>query len=1049
MSLLSRIKEYLSPPQFPDDEEKTRQGGVLHTVLIASIGFLLVDILIAIPFLFVEKVFNGLMTLALLIIAGLAFWLMRRGRVRLAAALFIWSIWFIFTLFLPFAGGIRSVVIIYYIVGVVLAGLLLGTRGAILQVVASSLSGLVMTILEIKGYAFPRVFPIQPIVAWLDVSMALFLAMMVVSLVIRSMREALNLTRQRLAEQKHAEISLRDSEAKFRNLFETSRDILYISTIDGHIADFNTSAVDITGFSEDELRLLKIQELYANPADREGLIRKIQEQGYAENVEIQGKKKDGSYIDVLVNAQGVRDKSGRLVGMQGSIKDISERKRAEEALRASEEKFRTMIEQASEGFALVDEDTRVIEWNHAEEQIWGLKREDVLGKYFYDVQFQRVIPEHNTPERYEFLKTTVQEAIRTGQSPIFHRRIEAELCHPDGKRFFIQQRVFPIQTERGFRIASMTSDITDRKKAEENVIRQVERLRALHTIEQAILSSMDLSMILKLLVREVVQQLHVDAVDFLLFDPRLEKLNFTSGEGFRTKALQYTSLDIGAGLAGRAARERQTVHIPDLSEVKDNPTLSQAISGETFVAYYAVPLIAKDQLHGVLEIFHRSPLAPDPDWTAFLEALAGQAAISIDNARLLEKTQQSLQETNALYQINQDLAESIEAERLMSKVVELLQKNFNYHYVQIFTADPAAGDFVMRAGSGTIGREMKKRGHRLAAGVGIVGFTADTGLPFFSNNVDDVLFYVKDPLLPNVKSELAVPIKNGDEFLGLLDVHQVPPAFLTERDVHMVTAVADQLAVSLQKAHLYSDLQDALKQEQATRSQLIHSERLAIAGRLLASVSHELNNPLQAIQNALFLLKDEVEISSQGKQDLNIVLAETERMATMLERLRTTYRPLHEEDFRPVQINNLIENVHALMATHLRHHGITYEFHPEANLPDIPGLPDQLQQVILNLFMNAVEAMSSGGCLTVATARSLENRNIILTVKDTGPGIDPEILPSIFEAFVTNKEGGTGLGLAIVYEIVNKHGGHIQAVNDPGGGALFMVDLPCEKQEVV
>ncbi len=380
----------------------------------------------------------------------------------------------------------------------------------------------------------------------------------------------------------------------------------------------------------------------------------------------------------------------------------------------------------------------------------------------------------------------------------------------------------------------------------------------------------------------------------------------------------------------------------------------------------------------------------------------------------------------------------------MSKVVDLLQQNFQYHYVQIFTVGPTAGDFVMRAGSGDIGKKLKERGHRLAAGDGIVGFTADTGMPFFSNNVDDVLFYVRDPLLPDVKSELAVPIKIGDEFLGLLDIHQAPPAFLTERDVHLVTAVADQLAVSLQKARLYADLQEALRQEQTTRSQLIHSERLAIAGRLLASVSHELNNPLQAIQNALFLLKDEVEISIQGKQDLNIVLAETERMATMLERLRSTYRPLHEEEFRPVQINDLIGNVHALMATHLRHHQITYEYHSEPDLPPIPGLPDQLQQVILNLFMNAVEAMTSGGCLNVSATRLKKEKELLITIKDSGPGIDPDILPNIFEAFVTNKEGGTGLGLAIVYEIVTKHGGHIEASNDPGGGATFRVNLPIE-----
>lgn len=1044
--MLTRFRKFFSQPVFPDDEDKTRLARVLNTILLGSLAILLVLSLIAVPFLFHEKFLNSLSILVVFVIVGFSYGLMKRGKVKLASSLYSFGIWLTFTLFIPFSGGVHSLLLIFYVLGTVVTGLLLGTRGALIQVIGSSLAILVMAIMESSGRSFPRIFPLSPIVSWLDITTVLFITMLVVDVVTRSLREALFLTSERLREQRHAENAVRDSEEKFRILFETSRDFSYISTLDGRIADFSKAAISMTGYSEEELRTIKIQDIYYDPEIRNTILEKIQEQGYVENLEVKGKRKNGTLIDTLFNGIAVKDKSGNLIGLQGSIKDISERKQSEEALRSSEEKFRGMIEQASDGFALIDEDCRLLEWNKAMERIWGLKRETVVGLPFYDIQFQVMTPEHRTPQRYENLKNTIIQAVSTGQSPIFNRVLEAELTHPDGKRIYINQRVFPIRTEGSIRVGSMTQDVTERKLAEERIARQVEHLRALQTIEQAILSSMDLKKILELLVREVVKELHVDAVDFLLFDPGDQKLNFAAGDGFKTKALQYTSLEVGAGLAGRAAQHRRTIHISNLGEVNDNPVLSQAIAGEEFVSYYAVPLVAKDQLHGVLELFHRQRLDPDPDWLSFLEALARQAAISIDNARMLEKTQQGLMETNALYQINQDLAASIEADQLMDHVVELLQKNFNYHYVQIFTTDPSSGDIVMRAGSGEIGKQLKQRNHRLAPGEGIVGFTAETGMPFFSNNVEDVLFFVKDPLLPDVKSELSVPIRTGNDFLGLLDVKQVPPAVLTERDLHLVCAVADQLAMSLQKARLYSDLQDALRQEQATRAQLIHSERLAIAGRLLASVSHELNNPLQAIQNALFLLKDESTISLQGRQDLNIVLAETERMATMLERLRTTYRPLHEEDFHAMQVNSIIDDVYALMATHLRHHHITYQFVPDQELPLVQGLPDQLKQVILNLFMNSVEAMNQGGCLSVTTLCLRDCSEIQVTIKDTGEGIDPAILPNIFEAFITNKEGGTGLGLAIVYEIVTKHGGRIRAENCPEGGAKFTVNLPFDSK---
>ena len=151
--------------------------------------------------------------------------------------------------------------------------------------------------------------------------------------------------------------------------------------------------------------------------------------------------------------------------------------------------------------------------------------------------------------------------------------------------------------------------------------------------------------------------------------------------------------------------------------------------------------------------------------------------------------------------------------------------------------------------------------------------------------------------------------------------------------------MADQLAIALQKANLYSDLQAALQTEKAIRNQMVQSERLVTMGRLLASVSHELNNPLQAIQNALFLLREEKGISLQGKLDLDIVLSEAERMSTLIERLRSTYRPIQAEDFLPTQINDIIEDVYALITTHLRHNEIVYEFHPDPGPASHSGSP--------------------------------------------------------------------------------------------------------------
>ena len=204
-------------------------------------------------------------------------------------------------------------------------------------------------------------------------------------------------------------------------------------------------------------------------------------------------------------------------------------------------------------------------------------------------------------------------------------------------------------------------DITERKQAEEALFQQVERRAPWHMIVQAIVSSMDLKTLLELLVREIVGQLQVDAVSVLLLNPQKETLDFAAGQGFITEALKFTSLKIGNGLAGTVREERQIVHVDDLAKLENDPVLARCDYEWKIRCVLWHSLDRQGPLaRGVLEIFHRSALSPDPNWLQFLETLAGQAAISIDNARLLEMTQVSLKETDALYRINQDMASTVD-----------------------------------------------------------------------------------------------------------------------------------------------------------------------------------------------------------------------------------------------------------------------------------------------------------------------------------------------------------------------------------------------------
>jgi PAS domain S-box-containing protein len=201
----------------------------------------------------------------------------------------------------------------------------------------------------------------------------------------------------------------------------------------------------------------------------------------------------------------------------------------------------------------------------------------------------------------------------------------------------------------GSHIIAVVRDITEQKRTEERLQHQLQRLAALRSIDAAISSSYDLNLTLFIILSQVTAQLKVDAADVLLINNIAQTLDYAGGRGFLTEMLQHTHLKIGQGFAGQAALERRTIQVPDLSQVDAEFIHSPAFSHEGFKCYFGVPLLAKGQVRGVLEIFNRSALKPDAEWLNFLETLAGQAAIAIDNATILAELQQSNTELALAY----------------------------------------------------------------------------------------------------------------------------------------------------------------------------------------------------------------------------------------------------------------------------------------------------------------------------------------------------------------------------------------------------------------
>jgi putative nucleotidyltransferase with HDIG domain len=190
-------------------------------------------------------------------------------------------------------------------------------------------------------------------------------------------------------------------------------------------------------------------------------------------------------------------------------------------------------------------------------------------------------------------------------------------------------------------LAEIGGNAIHRTYLHEQTIKQLERLAALRSIDLAISNILDLQITLKIVISEVVKQLEVDAASILLIQVGSGKLEYVAGQGFYTHNIEATSVRIGEGNAGRAVTERRIIEIPDLKNMQGKFMRASLLADEDFVSYYAVPLMTRGEVKGVLEIFHRSKLNPDREWLDFLDTLGGQTAIAIENSMLFQNLQRS------------------------------------------------------------------------------------------------------------------------------------------------------------------------------------------------------------------------------------------------------------------------------------------------------------------------------------------------------------------------------------------------------------------------
>lgn len=433
-----------------------------------------------------------------------------------------------------------------------------------------------------------------------------------------------------LAERKRAENALRESELRLRTILRTAMDGFWRVDLQGNILEVNEAYCQMSGYSEQELLTKNISDLESIEQQTETIahIQKILEKG-AERFETLHIRRDGSKYAAEISVQRTQEQGDTLFGF---IRDITERKQAEDALRKSEMRYRLLVEHApaiTYVVSLPSEETTYV--SPQIEQILGFTPEEWVTDP--DIWQRQIHPEDLERVLAEAKASMASDGDFVSEYRIFTR---------DSRIVWLHDQSHHID-EPGHKkiVQGIEFDITNLKQAEEKIQRQLNYLATLSAIDRVITSSFDLNNNLNSILMYIIPQLGVDAASIKLLDPDKLMLNHSAGKGFRSDLAKRTQVWLRKSYSGKAILKQEIVQIADPNEHADDPFLVTLFQKEGFTDYYGVPLLVKGKSVGVLEVFHRTPFHPNQEWLNFLNMLAGQTAIAIDNAQLFDGMQKS------------------------------------------------------------------------------------------------------------------------------------------------------------------------------------------------------------------------------------------------------------------------------------------------------------------------------------------------------------------------------------------------------------------------
>jgi signal transduction histidine kinase len=591
----------------------------------------------------------------------------------------------------------------------------------------------------------------------------------------------------------------------------------------------------------------------------------------------------------------------------------------------------------------------------------------------------------------------------------------------------------------------------EKLRAEEEIRRRTAQLEALREIGLELAAELDLDLLLHSIAAHAIRLLGGASGGLGLYRPDRDVLEWAVSIASDPMPIG-TSRRRGEGLSGKVWETGQPLIVNDYQSWEGRAAASAAYG---YTAILGAPIRWGAEFLGVLVVNADAPRAFSPADAELLDLFATQAAIAIHNARLFQSEREQRELAQVLRETGAAISATLDLDAVLDQLLDQIKRIIPYDAANVMMVEGQHIRVARLRGYDQFGDPVAQAVRSLDLEISStpnLQQMAETGHPLVIPDRTTFPGWKRDLASEHTRSWAGAPIVVQGKVMAFFSLDKIEPDFYRPEHAERLALFAGQAALALQNARLFRSEQEQFRRLQESQAQLVQVEKMAALGRLVASIAHEINNPLQAVQGSLELAEEELQGDLRPDKltrYLRMANSEVERLATMVRRLRDFYRPAHER-LQPTDVNAITQSVLELAGKQLQHSRVTVECEQAGSLPAIQANPDYLKQVFLNLVLNAIDAMGEqGGTLRVRTALDqMTGRDhqllpaVRIEFSDTGEGIPPEILDHIFEPFVTTKKTGTGLGLSISYGLIEAHNGRITVTSQVGAGTTFTILLP-------